>query len=250
MVNENLKKFFKENKKVALGFSGGVDSSYLLYAGIKSGADIKAYFIKSAFQPEFELEDARRVARELNANMEVIELDLFENEKVLENPKNRCYFCKQGIFSELISHAKADGYSTILDGTNASDEYDDRPGMKALIEMEVKSPLREASLTKSDVRMLSKEAGLFTWEKPSYACLATRIPTGRKIEKEDLFSVEMAEDVLFKLGFKNFRVRVFHDAARIQIEEIQMDKFFENIQEIYEEIKKYFKIVLLDLEVR
>lgn len=137
-----LQEFFTEHPKAALGFSGGVDSSYLLYAGIKAGADIRPYFIKTAFQPEFELEDAKRLCAQLGAELHIIELDALANPDVVKNPANRCYYCKTGLFGTLQQRAKADGYTVLLDGTNASDDAGDRPGMKALTEMSVLSPLR------------------------------------------------------------------------------------------------------------
>lgn len=166
-----LQEFFTEHPKAALGFSGGVDSSYLLYAGIKAGADIRPYFIKTAFQPEFELEDAKRLCAQLGAELYIIELDALANPDVVKNPANRCYYCKTGLFGTLQQRAKADGYTVLLDGTNASDDAGDRPGMKALTEMSVLSPLRLCGLTKAQIREFSREAGLFTWDKPAYACL-------------------------------------------------------------------------------
>jgi len=245
-----LQEFFTEHPKAALGFSGGVDSSYLLYAGIKAGADIRPYFIKTAFQPEFELEDAKRLCAQLGAELYIIELDALANPDVVKNPPNRCYYCKTGLFGTLQQRAKADGYTVLLDGTNASDDAGDRPGMKALTEMSVLSPLRLCGLTKAQIREFSREAGLFTWDKPAYACLATRVPTGEAITEALLARVEGAEQVLFSLGFTDFRVRVFYDAARVQLKPAQMQQALSRRSEILENMKPYFKIVLLDLNGR
>ena len=245
-----LQEFFTEHPKAALGFSGGVDSSYLLYAGIKAGADIRPYFIKTAFQPEFELEDAKRLCAQLGAELYIIELDALANPDVVKNPANRCYYCKTGLFGTLQQRAKADGYTVLLDGTNASDDAGDRPGMKALTEMSVLSPLRLCGLSKAQIRELSREAGLFTWDKPAYACLATRVPTGEAITEALLARVEGAEQVLFSLGFTDFRVRVFYDAARVQLKPAQMQQALSRRSEILENMKPYFKIVLLDLNGR
>lgn len=245
-----LQEFFTEHPKAALGFSGGVDSSYLLYAGIKAGADIRPYFIKTAFQPEFELEDAKRLCAQLGAELYIIELDALTNPDVVKNPPNRCYYCKTGLFGTLQARAKADGYTVLLDGTNASDDAGDRPGMKALTEMSVLSPLRLCGLSKAQIRELSREAGLFTWDKPAYACLATRVPTGEAITEALLARVEGAEQVLFSLGFTDFRVRVFYDAARVQLKPAQMQQALSRRSEILENMKPYFKIVLLDLNGR
>ena len=174
-----LEQFFQENPRCALGFSGGVDSAYLLYAGVKAGADIRPYFIKTAFQPSFELADAQKLAEGLGVEVTVLELDALADPRVAANPADRCYFCKQNLFRTLKERAIADGYPVLLDGTNASDEAGDRPGMRALAELSVRSPLRECGLTKAEIRARSREAGLFTWDKPAYACLATRVPAGR-----------------------------------------------------------------------
>lgn len=245
-----LQEFFTEHPKAALGFSGGVDSSYLLYAGIKAGADIRPYFIKTAFQPEFELADAKRLCAQLGAELHIIKLDALTNPDVVKNPPNRCYYCKTGLFGTLQQRAKADGYTVLLDGTNASDDAGDRPGMKALTEMSVLSPLRLCGLTKAQIREFSREAGLFTWDKPAYACLATRVPTGEAITEALLARVEGAEQVLFSLGFTDFRVRVFYDAARVQLKPAQMQQALSRRSEILENMKPYFKIVLLDLNGR
>ncbi len=246
----NLPEFFKENPKVALGFSGGVDSSYLLYAAVQSGADIQPFFIKTAFQPEFELEDAKRLAKQVGANLKVIEHDVLSNDAVTENPWNRCYYCKTALFGLLKEQALKAGYTVLIDGTNASDDAGDRPGMKALREMEVRSPLRECGLTKAEIRRLSKEAGLFTWDKPAYACLATRIPTGTKLTKEGLERVERAEGELFDMGFEDFRVRVFHDAARLQFTAKDVMRAVEQREEIQNRLSPWFDIVLLDMKGR
>ncbi len=245
-----LTEFFKENPKVALGFSGGVDSSYLLYAAVQCKADVQAYFIKTAFQPAFELEDARRLAQQVGAKLTVIEHDVLNNDAVTENPGNRCYYCKTALFGLLKERAIQDGYTVLMDGTNASDDASDRPGMKALKEMEVRSPLRECGLTKAEIRQRSREAGLFTWDKPAYACLATRIPTGTKLTAEMLERVEQAEGELFQMGFQDFRVRVFHDAARLQFPDKDVLRAVEQREEIRKRLSPWFETVLLDLKGR
>ena len=246
----NLNDFFQRHPKAALGFSGGVDSSYLLYAAKNCGAEVKAYFVKSPFQPQFELEDARKAAEKLQAELRVIELDVLQDEKVAANPPNRCYYCKKAIFSKLAAAASADGYSVLMDGTNASDPEEERPGMQALQELEVLSPLRLCGLTKEQIRRRSKEAGLFTWNKPAYACLATRIPAGRAITAELLQKVEAAEAELAAMGLSDFRVRVFHDAARLQVKAAQFAWAAEQRQQIRNRLAPYFETILLDLEER
>ena len=245
-----LEQFFQENPRCALGFSGGVDSAYLLYAGVKAGADIKPYFIKTAFQPSFELADARKLAAGLGVEVTVLELDALADPRVAANPADRCYYCKQNLFRTLKDRAIADGYPVLLDGTNASDEAGDRPGMRALAELSVRSPLRECGLTKAEIRARSREAGLFTWDKPAYACLATRVPAGEAITADILARVERAEDALFRLGYTDFRVRVFHGAARLQLPRGQMERAVREAEELRQALKPYFTPILLDLEGR
>ena len=246
-----LNEFFKENNKVAIAFSGGVDSSYLLYAAVKAGADVTAYYVNAAFQPQFELDDALRLASDVGAKMKVLEADVLSCEDVVKNPSNRCYYCKQQVFGNIWRAARADGYSVLLDGTNASDDVADRPGMKALKELTVKSPLRECGLTKAMVRELSREAGLFTWNKPSYACLATRIPANTRITKEALEITEKAEGFMASRGYSDFRIRMTVDgSAKIQLKENQIQKLIDEREVILAELKKYYKAVTLDLEVR
>ena len=246
-----LQEFFGAHPKAALAFSGGVDSSYLLYAARQLGADVKAYYVKTAFQPEFEYQDALRLASQLGADIQVLTLDVLACPEVTVNPKNRCSFCKQHIFGNILRQAKADGYDTVLDGTNASDQVSDRPGMKALQEMKVLSPLRLTGLTKAEIRRLSQEAGLFTWDKPSYACLATRIPTGTEITGADLARTEWAEDHLMSLGFRDLRVRQLSgDLALVQLPEAQMDTFLALRGEITRTLKTRYAGVLLDMEAR
>ena len=245
-----LKEFFETHPKVALGFSGGVDSAYLLFAAKHYGCDIRPYYIQTQFQPEFELSDAKRLCAEIGVELSIIEHDILSIPDVVSNSAERCYFCKKSLFSVLRSRAVNDGYSVLLDGTNASDDASDRPGMTALRELEVLSPLRSCGLTKSDIRRLSKDAGLFTWNKPAYACLATRIPAGTEIKKEQLKKVEASENSLSKMGFSDFRVRCFGEAAKIQLKPEQFDLALKYRKEIIKRIKPYFNSVLLDLEER
>ena len=245
-----LNDFFTEHPSVALAFSGGVDSSYLLYAGLQSGCDIHAYYVKSDFQPQFELEDALRLVKELDAKMTVLELDVISDPAITANPLNRCYHCKKKIFSKITEAAKSDGCELLIDGTNASDDADDRPGMKALQELSVRSPLRECGLTKSEVRNLSKEAGLFTWNKPAYACLATRIPTGDLITHEKLKATEASEKLLSDMGFYDFRIRLSGKDAKIQVHADQLEKVWSCRNDILEKLKHWYHSVTVDLETR
>lgn len=203
-----LQEFFVATPKAALAFSGGADSAYLLYAALENGADVQPYYVKSAFQPQFELDDALRLTRQLGVRLTILHIDILADPMIRENPENRCYFCKKRILTAIAGAAGADGYSVLLDGTNASDAASDRPGMRALTELKVRSPLRLCGLTKQDIRRLSRDAGLFTGDKPAYACLATRVPSGMPLDPETLAAVERAEDGLMALGLRNIRARV------------------------------------------
>ena len=246
----NLAQFWKENPKAAIAFSGGVDSAYLLYSAVQSGVCVKAYYAKTAFQPVFELEDAKKLANQLGVDMEILSLDVLSVPHVAENPSNRCYYCKQALFSAISAAAGKDGFTLLLDGTNASDQVSDRPGMKALRELCVRSPLRECGLTKPEIRRLSKEAGLFTHDKPAYACLATRIPTGDAITPEKLARTENAEGFLHSLGLRDFRVRTLGDTARIQVTDTNLENVLQNREAIVSHLKDLYSGVVLDLEVR
>lgn len=246
----SLSDFFTQNPEVAIAFSGGVDSAYLLYAALQYGARVRAYYVKSAFQPQFELDDALRLARQLHADLKMLRTDVLASDIITANPPDRCYHCKRIIFERIAKAAREDGFSVLLDGTNASDEEGDRPGMRALRELSVQSPLRMCGLTKDEIRRLSREAGLFTWAKPAYACLATRISPGEKITAEKLAATESAEDYLFSLGFADFRVRRMGDIARLQFPDSQIERVIEKREDILNELKKYYTAVLLDLEVR
>ena len=245
-----LQDFFTSHPKTAIAFSGGVDSAYLLYAAKKYAEEVWAYYVKSEFQPRFELEDAVRLAQDIGTDITVLEQSVLSVPQVAENPADRCYHCKTAIITAVMKAADADGFSVLLDGTNASDDAQDRPGMRALRELSVRSPLRECGLTKQEIRRLSKAAGLFTWNKPAYACLATRISTGEEITAEKLKITETAEDYLFSLGFTDFRVRWQNGHARLQLPEDQLYLLLEKREEILTRLKKYYKSIVLDLEVR
>lgn len=245
-----LETFFQTWPEVGIAFSGGVDSAYLLYEAVRLAKHVKAYYVKSCFQPEFELEDACRLAEELGAEMEILTVDVLSVPEVRKNPENRCYFCKRKIFETIFRKAKEDGFSVLLDGTNASDDAGDRPGMKALKELSVLSPLRDCNLTKAEIRKRSKDAGLFTWNKPAYACLATRIPAGEELTEEKLQATEGAESFLFSLGFSDFRVRSSNGHARIQIPEDQTGLLLRERKKILSELGKNFKSVSMDLMTR
>ena len=245
-----LREFFERHPKCALAFSGGTDSALLLCEARRLGADVKAYFVKGPFQPQFELEDARRLARELGAEMEVIETDVLALPEVAENGPRRCYYCKRAIFSLIFERARRDGYDTVIDGTNASDQVDDRPGMQAIAELGVLSPLRMCGVTKAQVRELSAEAGLFTARKPSYACLATRVPTGTAITREALGKVERGEEALREMGFSDLRLRLEGTGARLELPAAQLPAVVQNRERVLKALLPSFSRVTVDLAGR
>lgn len=246
-----LQDFFHDYPRIAIGFSGGVDSSFLLWAAKNCGAEVQAYYVSTAFQPAFEREDAMRLAASIGSEPKIIELDILSCKEVTSNPPDRCYHCKKRIFGAVAKAAMEDGYTVLIDGTNASDDAADRPGMRALQELHVLSPLRMCGLTKEEIRRKSKEAGLFTWNKPAYACLATRTQAGEQLTAENLRRTEAAEAALHELGFSDFRIRHMGDDALIQVTEAQMDLLVNKEAEITGILKKLgYSGVSLDTEPR
>lgn len=245
-----LEEFFSRNPKAALAFSGGTDSAYLLYAGKKWSSKVKAYYLKTQFQPRLEQDDAENLARQLGCELEIVPFDVLSVPQAASNGADRCYFCKYAMFSMLRERAQQDGFDMIIDGTNASDDEDNRPGMRALRELGVRSPLRECGLTKTDIRSLSRAAGLFTWNKPAYACLATRVVSGEQITADKLERIEKAENAMLSLGFSDFRVRVSNGTAKLQVTERQMDNAIRRRKELTEIIGAFFETVVLDLKAR
>jgi len=245
-VAMNLRSFFDKNPKVALAFSGGVDSSFLLYSAKRNKATVKAYFIKTQFQPHFELENAKRIAKHLNADLRIIDADILSYDDVIKNTEDRCYHCKRALFSIFIEEAKKDGFYTFIDGTNFTDVESERPGMRALKEMSIMSPMRECDMTKNQIRELAKAVKLPTWNLPSYSCLATRIPTGTIITSEDLERTERSENILFKMGFNDFRVCCNGNSALIKVKSEQMEKAKECLKDIETALSDDYDSISLD----
>ena len=245
-----LTEFFEIHNKAAIAFSGGVDSAYLAYAAKKSGADICAYYVNSAFQPAFELKDAENFAEMFDIGFKILNIDILGCDKIISNSSDRCYYCKHLIFESIMAEARKDGYNILIDGTNASDVDSERPGMKAGKELGIISPLKECGLTKTDIRRLSSEAGLFTAVKPSYSCLATRIKTDELITAEKLKNIEKAENFLFRLGFSDFRVRFSDGTAKLQFAASEYEKALKDKENIIREMEIYFPTVLSEFEVR
>ena len=249
-IDMDLKTFFEENQKLAVAFSGGVDSALLLYAAAGAGIDVRAYYVRSQFQPDFELSDARETAAYIGADLTVIEADVLSDEIIRANPADRCYYCKQRIMRCITEQAAADGYDLIVDGTNASDDTGDRPGYRALAELGIRSPLKECGITKAEIRQMAREAGLAVWDKPAYACLATRIPHGEEITQEKLSKTENAERILRDMGFADLRVRMRGDGALIQVRADQYERAYANLSEITDALAPMYSEVILDDKIK
>ena len=245
-----LETFFREHPRAVLGFSGGVDSAYLLHAAGAAGAEVLPCFVQSPFQPAGALEEARALAESMGLGLTVLELDTLADGTIAANGPRRCYYCKKAIFSALKDFADRKGIGDILDGTNASDDVGDRPGMQALRELGILSPLRTCGLTKADIRARAREAGLSVWDKPSNSCLATRIPTGETITSGALARVDGAESSLRALGFSDLRVRLAGTALRLELPEGQLLRCAEMRAAVREALAPYGEKILLDLKGR
>lgn len=191
---EPLEAFFARVPRFAVAFSGGTDSAYLLAAALAAGCEVRAYLVNTAFQPTFELEDARAVAARLGVPLAVVEADVLAQDDICSNPSDRCRLCKRFIFGAIAEAAQRDGFTVLVDGTNASDDPARRPGFRALAEAGVVSPLRRAGMTKADVRAASRalalsqgwDAGAFLADKPRFSCLAVHAPAGERLTADAL----------------------------------------------------------------
>ena len=245
-----LIKYIKGLGKVVLAFSGGVDSTFLLKATKEAlGDNVKAVTIMSPYIPKWEIAEAKELAKKLGVQHEIIEAPIIDSIKF--NPEDRCYLCKTAVFSMILSIAKKQDYNCVIDGTNFDDISDYRPGLKALKELEIKSPLLECKITKVEIRAFSKELGLNTWDKPAYACLLTRIPYGNELKVEDFEKIENAEKHMMSIGFRAVRVRCHGDLARVEVARHDRSKLFDEelLDTIAQKIKECgFKYVTLDLQ--
>jgi uncharacterized protein len=239
-------------KEVVVAYSGGVDSAFLLKVATDVlGNKAKGVLAISPTYPERELDEAKKLADKIGANVDIIETNELENEEFASNPVNRCYFCKSELFSGIMEIIESGQYKKMADGSNFDDLDDHRPGMKALREKGVRSPLQEAELTKNDIRILSKQLGLPTWNKDAMACLSSRFPYGEKITKEKLRKVDRAEEILLDFGFNNIRARHQKETIKIEVNSSQISKFYEDdvrIQIVSQLKKLGYKYVTLDLE--
>lgn len=246
-----LVKHLKKYDGIAIAFSGGVDSTLLAKTAYEALGDRAiAITIHASMHAGYEIEEAKELAKEIGIKHIVHEVDAFSIDQFKENGDLRCYYCKMGIFSTIKKIAKEYGIETIADGSNIDDLSDYRPGMKALEELEIVSPLKDCNMTKDDIRAMSKTYGLQTWKKAAFACLATRVPTGDLITEEKLRMIEKAETFLHENGFVQYRVRCHETLARIEVSPEERKRFFDeafmnSVDAAFKEIG--FRYVSLDM---
>jgi uncharacterized protein len=248
-----LKEILLSMERVVVAYSGGVDSTLLLRVAKESLGEehVVAVTARSPLYPERELAGAKRIAQEMGVRHILIESNELEIEGFSKNPSNRCYFCKKELFEEMQNLARKEAISFVVEGSTLDDEKDHRPGRRAIQELGIRSPLQEARFTKKDVRELSRAMGLPTWDKPSFACLASRFPYGEEITPEGLRMVDEAEDFLFSLGFEQVRVRHYQSLARIEVYPEEMNRLMNGSlrEKVVNRLKKIgYRYVTLDLQ--
>ena len=249
---EILKSNLRKLESIAVAYSGGVDSTFLLkVAADELGNNALAITVKSGIFPQWEYEETVELTEKLGIKHIIIEVDEMNIDGFEDNPTNRCYICKRQVFRSIIKAADENNKKFVADGSNVDDLKDYRPGMAALKELGIVSPLREADMTKEDIRLISRSMGLPTWDKPPFACLASRIPYGEKITREKLIMIDRGEQYLQSLGFRQVRVRHHGNIARIEVDPDERCKFIgtDIMDMIYNEFKNIgFDFTALDLK--
>jgi uncharacterized protein len=247
----SLKKIIAGYGSCLVAFSGGLDSTFLLKVAslVVPKEKLLAVTANSATYPKEELILSRKIAQGLKVRHKIINTQELKDKRFTSNPLERCYFCKLELFRKLKKIASRESLKVVLDASNISDDSDYRPGNKALRELRVRSPLKEALLNKEDIRKLSKKLGLLTWNKPSQACLASRVPYGRKISPGLLRRIERAESVLRRLGFLQVRVRDYQQLCRIELFKKDIPLFLSYREQVVDKMRKLgYNYVTLDLE--
>ncbi len=250
MKRANISKQIKGLKSAVIAYSGGVDSTLLLSLAVKllGRKKVLAVVARSETYPEREIKAAVAFCKKNRIRYKLIKTDEILDPNFSANPRERCYFCKKELFSKLLEIAKKENLNCVCDGSNLDDLSDFRPGSKAKKELGIKSPLQEAGLTKEQIRRLSKKLKLPTWDKPSLACLSSRIPYGTAITEPLLAQIGRAEEYLNRLGFRQFRVRHHGEVARIEVEEKDLAKLLKFRHKISKKLQELgYKYATLDL---
>lgn len=244
-----LENTLKDMGSLVVAYSGGVDSALVLKVAHQcTGGRAVAITAVSASLPQQELAEAKTIASQIGARHVLLDTHETEDPRYLANGPTRCYFCKSEVYDSLVAYARREGYRFVVDGTNADDASDHRPGRKAARERGVRSPLQEAGLTKAEIRELARGFGLPNWDKPAAACLSSRIPYGTQITAEMLSQVERAESLLRELGFRQVRVRHHEQIARIEVEAEELERVISLREEILSAFKEFgFIYIALDL---
>lgn len=236
-----------------VAFSGGVDSSLILKLAVqavaKTGHKVYGIMVHTMLHPMGEVEDARVTAEQIGAEFRVLEIDELKGADILDNPVDRCYRCKKYLFRNLIEEGEKLGVSVMMEGTNEDDLHVYRPGLRAIRELGIHSPLAEAGMTKAEVRRLAGELGVSVSNKPSMPCLATRFPYGTRISYEAMRKVDEGEAFIRSLGFYNVRLRIHNDVARIEVDVNEMPHLLEHCEQIVAKLKNLgYDYITVDLE--
>lgn len=245
-----LKKYLLSLNSVAVAYSSGVDSTFLLKTAVDtlSRDNVLALTAKSHSFPKRELDESIEFCKSENIRQIVFESEELSIDGFSNNPPDRCYICKKELFSKIKSIARENNINAVIEGSNADDINDYRPGMRAVAELEILSPLKKVGLTKNEIRALSKQLGLKTWNKQSFACLSSRFVYGEKITVQKLDMIDKSEQLLLDLGFKQVRVRIHNDVARIEVLPNEIERVMQFKDTIYSKFKEYgFRYVTLDL---